>query len=141
VLAHGSPSEGERTPPCRESSPPALGFTRDGRCLQYRRVGTRGPLETCSTVVLIRLHRADVGGPLLVVLAVMFDGEVVVVEVLLIPEVHADVLVVPVVDDLLLVDVCEVHEVTIVVDGLMGDSCWRPGRPAASVRPMCGPCA
>jgi hypothetical protein len=33
--------------------------------------------------------------------------------------VHADVLVVPVVDDLLLVDVYEVHEVTMVVYGLM----------------------
>jgi hypothetical protein len=65
----------------------------------------------------------------------LFDGEVVVVEVLVIPEVHAHVLVVPVFDELLLVDVCEVHEVTIVVDGLLGDSRWRPGRPAASVRP------
>jgi hypothetical protein len=49
----------------------------------------------------------------------MFDGEVVVVEVLVVPEVHADVLVVPVVDDLLLVDVYEVHEVTMVVYGLL----------------------
>jgi hypothetical protein len=45
----------------------------------------------------------------------MFDGEVVVVEVLVVPEMHVDVLVVPVVDDLLLVDVYEVHEVTMVV--------------------------
>jgi hypothetical protein len=81
------------------------------------------------------LHRAGVGGPLLVDFAVMFEGEVVVVEVLVIPEAHADALVVPAFDDLLLVDVCEVHEVTIVVDGLMGNSRWKPGRPAASVRP------
>jgi hypothetical protein len=54
--------------------------------------------------------------------------------VLVVIEVHVDVFVVPVADYLLLVDDCEVYEVTIVADGLMEDLRWRPGRPAASAR-------
>jgi hypothetical protein len=55
----------------------------------------------------------------LVVLVVMFDVEVVVVAVLVVPDVHEDVLAVPMVDDLLMVDVREAYEVSVVVDGMI----------------------